>query len=206
MDIFELKREQSKLAVKIQLHDAFTTVKTVGGMACVEQNGKLITCVVVCELPSLQVLEKKTYVLTDPLRYRDDLIAYREMPALLEAFNQLEQEPDVLLVHSSGIAHPRRMGVASHIGLLLQKSTIGVEEKLSFGRVEDGKIVVSNDVCGFEVTTREFSKPVYASPGHLITLGSTLRVVQQTIQYPHKLPEPLHIARKVAKKKAQELV
>ena len=146
MDLFELKKEQYKLAQRVVLRDYLSSVKTIGGTACVELNGKIAGFVVVCEFPSMTLKEKKWYVLNDPLPCRQDFVAFREVPALVEAFNLLDEEPDVVFVHGSGILHPRGIGLASHLGLVLNKPTIGVDEKLGFGRVEKGKVVVDADV------------------------------------------------------------
>ena len=205
MDVVELKREQLKLASKIVLRDGFTSIKTIAGVDCIAVQDKLLACIVVCEFPSLRILEKKTYLLNDALPYREGFQDYREMPAIIEAYNKLDQEPDILLVNGNGIVHPRRIGLASHLGLALNKPTIGIAESLTLGRVEKGKIILYNEIVGFEIKTREFSKPVYVSPGHLISLGSVLNVIPQTIQYPHKMPEPLHLAHKVGKKKGKEM-
>src|SRR3989344_3662393 len=201
MDQFELKKEQLKLAPKIVLRDGFDSIKTIGGVDCMVVGDKLLACVVVCEFPSFKILESKTYLLHNPLSYSPGYEAYREMPAIIDAYNQLEQEPDILLVSGSGIVHPRRIGLASHVGLALNKSTIGITEKVSFGKVEQGKIIIYNEISGFEIRTREHSNPIYVSPGHLISLGSVLNLIPKTIQYPHKLPEPLHLARKMMRKK-----
>ncbi len=201
MDLVELKKEQLKLAAKVVLRDSFSTLKTIGGIDCVAHGNELIAAVVVCEFPSMKLLEAKTYVLADPFRYVPGFQAYREMPAMIEAYNQLEQEPDLLIVSGAGIAHPRKIGLASHLGLILNKATIGVTENLIVGRVQQGKIMLDHEIVGFEIKTREHSNSIYISPGHLVSLGMTLQVIPQLIRYPHKMPEPLHIAHKMARKK-----
>ncbi len=206
MDVFELKKEQLRLAPKVELRDAFAKVKTIGGVDCVAYGNKLIACAVVCAYPSLELIEKTTYILNDPLPYKPGFQAYREMPAMIEAYNQLEEEPDVLLVSGQGIAHPRRLGIASHLGLSLNRPTIGITQKLLFGWIESGKIVARNEIIGFEVRTREHANPVYVSPGHLASLGSTINIISDTIRFPHKMPEPLHIAHKIARKKGKNMV
>src|SRR3989344_2790678 len=187
MDLLELKREQLKLSSKIVLQDSFSDIRTIGGATCLQMGEKLVASVVVCEFPSLKMKEPKTAVLTNPLPYKTGYLAYREMPALIEAYNQLEQEPDVLLVRGNGILHPRRLGMASHLGLALNKSTIGVTEKLLMGKVEQGKVTFNGEILGFEITTKEHANPVYASPGHLVTLGSVLNIVSKTIIFPHTI-------------------
>src|SRR3989338_1373149 len=151
MDTFELKKEQLKLAPKVELKDGFTRIKTIGGAACFPVGNKLLAGGVVCEFPSLNLLEKHTYLLSDPLNYIPGFSAYREMPALIEAYNQLEQEPDLLLVNGVGIAHPRKIGLASHLGLALNLPTIGITSKLLAGKVQQGKIILNNEVVGFEI-------------------------------------------------------
>jgi len=200
MDTFELKREQQRLASRILLNDGFTSVKKIAGIDtfAVSKN-ELIANVIVCEFPSFKFLEQKSYVLHDPLPYAPGFSAYREMPAMIEAYNKLDEEPDVILVKGEGILHPRRIGLASHLGLILNKPTIGVMAKLPYGKVEKGKILFNNEIAGFEITTKEHANPVYISPGHLITLGSALNLVSKSIIFPHKMPEPLHLAHKLLK-------
>ena len=206
MDTFELKREQLKLAVKVELRDDCTTIKTIGGAECLAYGSKLLASVVVCEFPSLKVLEHKTYFLSDALPYQPGFTAYREMPALIEAYNQLEQEPDIFMVKGEGILHPRRIGLASHLGLALNKATFGIQENLFIGTVEQGKIFLNNELVGFEVMTREHAKSLYISPGHLVSLGSILRLTKETLRFPHKMPEPLHLAHKLGKRILKEKI
>lgn len=206
MDLIELKREQQKLARKIVLADRCTTIKTIGGITCtVIDNNNILALVVVCAFPSFELKEKTSFILHDPLPYKPDYIAYREMPAMIEAYNLLEQEPDLVLVSGSGILHPRQCGIASHLGLALNIPTIGVTEFLSLGKVENGKIILDNQIAGFEIKTREYANPLYVSPGHHISLGSVLHLLPQTIKTPHKMPEPLHLAQKIARKKVKGL-
>jgi len=184
----------------ILLNDGFSTVKTVAGIEAVVKDNDLIASVVLCEFPSFKIIEKQTYLLSNPLPYKPGYLAYREMPAMIEAYNQLEEEADLIIVKGPGVNHPRKFGLAAHLGLALGKSTIGVSEKLTFGKIEKGNIILNNEIVGFEVKTREHANPVYVSPGHLITLGSSLDLISKMIIHPHKMPEPLHIAHKVAKK------
>ncbi len=204
MDTFELKREQRKLAYKVILRDNFDRIETIGGITCVS-SGKNILATVVVLNKQLELLEKQSYLFENSLSYKLGFEGFREVPAMIEAVNLLEKEPDVLLVSGEGVLHPR-LGVASHLGFSLNIPTIGVSEKLVTGKVENGKVFVSGEIKGFEVTTKEFARPVYISPGHLISLGSCLDLVRKTLKQPHKLPEPLHIAQRVAKKKVKRVV
>ncbi|MBI4983373.1 endonuclease V [Candidatus Woesearchaeota archaeon] len=205
MDALELEKEQLKLAPKIVLRDGFTSVKTLAGIDTFPLgNNKLLASVVVCEFPSLKLIEHQTYLLHDPLPYKPGFSAYREMPAMIEAYNKLDQDPDVILVKGEGILHPRKIGIAAHLGLILNKPTIGVSRSLLLGRIEKGKIIYHNEIVGFEITTRQHANPVYVTPGHLISLGSVLLLISKAVVYPHKIPEPLHLAHKLAKRCIKE--
>jgi len=205
MDLHELKKEQLKLAPRIILKDSFIKPKTIGAVDCVLVGSKLLACVVVCDFPSFEVKEKKTFVLPDPLPYKPGFAAYRELPAIVEAFNMLEEEPDLLLIKGHGIIHPRKFGIAAHLGLVLNLPTIGVTEKLLIGTVEKGKVFLKDEIAGFEIKTKEHANPLYVSPGHQVAIGTVLNLIPKMIKYPHKLPEPLHLAHKIAKKKAKKL-
>lgn len=200
MDLFELKREQAKLSYHVKLEDSFLKIETIGAAECQVLGTKILATIVVCEFPSFKIKEHKTYVLDSPLPYKLGFVAYREMPAIVEAFNQLEEEPDILLVKGEGILHPRRLGIASHLGLELNIPTIGVQDTLTFGNPQEGKVLLDNEVLGFEIKTKKFSNSLFVSPGHNVSLDSVLKIIPQMIAYPHKLPEPLHLAHKLGRR------
>lgn len=200
MDLFQLTKEQRTLAAKIILRDGFSKVKIIAGARTVSIQNKLSAVIITCTFPECQLLEVQSYQLANPLPYKPGLEAYREMPALIEAYNRLEQEPDIIMVYGTGILHPLRFGVAAHVGLAVNKPSLGVIDSLPYGRVQQGKIFLNDDLAGFEVRTRAHANPIYISPGHLISLGSTLKIIEQTIKYPHKMPEPLHLAHKMARR------
>jgi len=206
MDTFELKKEQFKLAPKVSLRDGFEEVKTIGGVICLPFKNSILAYVVVCEYPSMKLIEKRKYVLHNPLPHKPGYDAYRMMPAMIEAYNMLNKEPEILFVKGDGILHPRKIGLASHLGLVLNKSVIGINDKLKLGKVEQGKIMFANKGVGFEIKTKEHAKPIYITQGHLISLGSMLKIVKKTILFPHKIPEPIHLAQKFAKNKIKRII
>ena len=200
MDIRPLIKEQRKYAARIKLQDAISKPKTIGGAATSCVNGKLVAAVAVIDAKTCELIEKSTYVIENPLPYRLHFEAYRDMPAILEAFNLLENDPDILIVKGNGILHPQKCGLASHIGLSLNIPTIGVSDKLTLGVKEEGKIYVDSVLCAIEITTREHANPLYVSPGYLVCVGTAISIVKNVGRTPHKLPEPIHIAHKIAKK------
>ena len=96
--------------------------------------------------------------------------------------------------------------MASQVGILLDTATIGVAKSLSLGEVKDKTIYVEKEARGYELVTREHARPIYISPGHKISLKTSLEVVKKCIRFPHKLPEPLHLAQKLGNRVKKEMV
>jgi deoxyribonuclease V len=199
MNLDSLKDEQRKLAEKISLIDGFKRVKYYGGVAQAFVHDTVLSCVVVCD-SSLKLVERNIAEQKTTFPYRPGFQAYREMPAMLAAYEGIVQKPDVILVQGHGILHPRRLGIASHFGLTIDTPTIGVAKKLLVGRIENGKAYVGTEHRGFVVRTKEHANPLVISPGYKVSLGTALKVVQDCIKLPHKLPEPLHIAQRLVNK------
>lgn len=204
VDFDKLKKEQLKLSESVILKDSFKKVETVAGIDQTYVKDDVISHIVVCDYKTINVIEKQTATAKAPIPYKPGFLAYRELPAMVQAYNQLEHSPDVIIVDGHGIAHPRRFGIASHFGLIINKPTIGIAKALVAGTVENGKIYVETELRGFELTTKEHATPIYVSPGHMISLGTALRLVRECTRPPHKLPEPLHLAHRGARREMKE--
>lgn len=135
--------------------------------------------------------------------YIPGLLSFREIPMLLAAWDGLPEKPDVLIVDGVGIAHPRRVGIASHLGLILDTPAIGCaksvlvgtyeepnEEPGAFSYLYDPK---TTEIIGAAVRTKKGVRPVFISPGHLITLEESIEVVLAATRK-HRLPEPTRMA------------
>lgn len=205
IDIAKLKAEQISLAKKVVCREEFDKVKLVAGVDQAFINDEVISAIVVCDYKTLKLVEEKYAIVKAAIPYIPGYLSYREAPAIVEAYGKLEQKPDVLIVDGNGILHPRRIGMASHVGILLDLPTIGVAKNLLLGNVMDREVMVGNEVRAFELVTKEHAKPIYVSIGHKITLGSSVRIVKESMVYPHKLPEPLHLAHKKANEVRQQL-
>ncbi|MFC1734087.1 endonuclease V [candidate division KSB1 bacterium] len=205
MNKSKLKLEQIKLAEKVLTNDVFDEINYIGGcdQAFTDDN-KIISSVVVLD-KNMKVIDSATAVVECKMPYIPGYLFYREAPAILEAFNKLKQKPDILIVDSNGILHPRRIGMASHVGVVLDIPTIGVAKNLMMGRVSDGKIEVDKEIRAVEVRTREHAKPLFVSPGHKISLRTAVELVKKSIIHPHKLPEQLHLAHRFANKKKKNM-
>lgn len=136
-----------------------------------------------------------------PFPYVPGLLSFREIPMLLQAWDRLVVKPDVIMADGVGIAHPRRLGIASHLGLALSIPTIGVAKSVLVGAYEmpddipgaSAPLVHRGEVVGAALRTRKGVKPVFVSPGHLITLEESIALVLSAVKR-HRLPEPTRLA------------
>jgi len=164
------------------------------------ENEKIISAVVVLAYPSLKVVERAFAVMPVNFPYIPGLLAFREAPAIAEAFKRLRRKPEVLFVDGCGVNHPRFAGLATHVGVSLDVATIGVAKKLLCGRGEipekEGEateIRFKGRVVGFFLKSKRGCRPIIVAPGHKISLSTALELTKRCIRK-HKLPEPTRIA------------
>jgi deoxyribonuclease V len=200
MNVRDLKKEQLRLAKKVVVKDDFDEINYIGGCDQAYVDHKVISAVVVLDANTLEVVEKKYATADAPIQYIPGFLSYRESPAVVEAVAKLKQKPDVLMVDGNGILHPRKIGMASHLGILLDMPTIGVAKKLLLGEEKDGKIIVEEETRGAVLKTKEHAKPIYISIGHRVSLKTAKDMVKKCMVEKHKLPEPLHEAHKYSNK------
>ena len=198
IDVDKLKGEQLKLAKKVVLKDSFSELGTIGGVDQAFHNDNVISAIVVCDCKTMEVKEKAYAILKTNIPYITGFLAYREGPAISEAYAKIQQKPDVMIFDGNGILHPRKCGLASHMGVILDQASIGVAKQLIAGELKNNKIYVGNEARAELVVTKEHSKPLYISPGHKISLKTSVEIVKNCMRYPHKLPEPLHHAHRYA--------
>ena len=199
LNVFDkLKVEQLKLAKKVILKDSFDKLELVAGVDQAYHQNDVISAIVVCDYKTMEIKEKTFAVVKAKIPYLTGFLAYREGPAISEAFVKLSIQPDVMMLDGNGILHPRKFGLASHMGVLLDIPSIGIAKQLLIGDVKEYKIYVDKELRGELVTTREHSRPIYISPGHKISLRTSVEIVKNCLKFPHKLPEPLHLAHRYA--------
>src|SRR5215468_10275165 len=153
--------------------------------------------VVVLSLPALRVIETAGVRSVAKFPYVPGLLSFREAPSLLEAWKKLKTKPDVLMLDGQGIAHPRRFGIACHVGVLLDLPTIGCAKSILVGKYGElgfeagsrSPLVDRGEQVGVALRTKNKVAPVYVSPGHLIDLDSAVDLVlRSTAKY--RVPEP----------------
>mgnify|MGYP002780668200 FL=1 len=153
--------------------------------------------VVVLRLDTLETVEEAGVVSTAPFPYIPGLLSFREIPALLEAWQKLQTEPDVVMFDGHGTAHPRRIGIASHAGLFLNRPTFGCGKSVLTGKFEEpapergawSPMQNRGETIGAALRTKNRVNPVFVSPGHLLDLETALRLTLQT-DGGYRIPEP----------------
>jgi deoxyribonuclease V len=190
---------QRELAGRIDTRTPLTHCEFVAG-ADVSYNRfspTFYAAVVVLRADDWTIVETQGAVRESPFPYIPGLLSFREAPVLLEAFAKLKSVPDAVMLDGQGVAHPRRLGIASHVGLWLDLPCIGCAKSRLTGTYKEpaqkagslAPLVDRGQVIGSVVRTKDRVKPLFVSAGHKIDLPSAVRLVLQACQG-YRLPEP----------------
>lgn len=180
-------------------------VRRVAGVDVSVKGNRSRAAVAILSFPALLPLESVTAEQDTPFPYVPGLLSFREGPVLVEAFEKLTEAPDIFLFDGMGIAHPRRLGIASHLGLWLGRPTVGCGKTRLVGEAEEpaadkGSASPLTDRglrIGTLLRTRTGVAPVYVSPGHLCDIDSATAIVMATTCR-YRLPEPIRAAHRIA--------
>jgi deoxyribonuclease V len=162
----------------------------------------LLTAVILTfSWPSLDLIESAHHVCRVTFPYVPGLLSFREVPPLIEAYRKIGRKPDVLLCDGQGIAHPRRLGFAAHLGLYLGIPTVGCaksrlcgdHDSLSLRKGSSKPLILYGDRVGLVFCSRDGVKPIYISPGHLSDIPSSKRLISRCLRR-YRIPEPLRLA------------
>jgi deoxyribonuclease V len=203
----EARAIQQTLRRRVVTRDRLGRVRRVAGVdASYERGtGRICAAVAVLALPELELVERAVVRRKTRFPYLPGYLSFREAPAALAALAKLRSLPDLLLCDGQGYAHPRRFGLACHLGLLADLPSIGVAKSLLVGTHGDvpqkkgswAPLVQEGEVLGAVLRTREGVRPVYVSIGHRISLETAIeRVLACTPRY--RLPEPIRWAHRLA--------
>jgi len=168
--------------------------------------------IVVVSYPALEVVESIIERVPTRMPYIPGLLSFRELPAVIQAYRQLSVDPQLLMVDGHGIAHPRFLGIAAHLGLHLNKPAIGIAKKKLFGHYEapgenrgDYTLLCNGDkVLGNVLRTRVGVKPVFVSPGYHVSVATARDWVIRCLTG-YKLPEPTRQADRLASRRLKHL-
>lgn len=194
---------QKQLAAQVRLQPLQKPIELVAGadISFNKFSSTIYAGIVLLSYPSMEKIGHSLVTTSTDFPYIPGLLSFREIPALLEAWQQLAQKkdckPDIILLDGQGIAHPRRLGIASHFGLLTDMPTIGCAKKVLVGQFTMPKLQAGSssplmhkeEQVGVVLRTRQNVKPMFISPGHKISFVESVEIVLQcTSKY--RLPEP----------------
>ncbi|MEW6456550.1 MAG: endonuclease V [Acidobacteriota bacterium] len=197
---------QEKLAPRVKIVKFKRKIEHVGGAdVSYSKHNKSIGIIAILNLDTLKMVEFKTSTQPISFPYIPGLLSFREIPCLLNAFKKLHILPDLLIVDGNGIAHPRKIGIASHMGILLNIPTIGCAKKPFYPtEIPENYIGAfkymknkKEEIVGVSLRTRENVKPVYISPGHLINFEESIEIILKVSRF--RIPEPLRFAHTIGK-------
>jgi len=202
---------QLRLSKKLIFEDALPeAVDYVAGVDIAYLEGTSVGAVAVLDFSTLSQVEVQVAHVKTYFPYIPTLLSFREIPPAYSAIKKLHNKPDVFLVDGQGFAHPYGLGFASHLGLILDKPTIGVAKSLLCGKVEQNveygwaPLKYKGEVIGAEVVTKQGTKPVYVSVGHRVSLKRATEIVLEcTGKY--RLPEPIRRAHIIADEEKRRL-
>jgi deoxyribonuclease V len=200
-----LREEQINLSKKISLKDDFQDIVTVAGIDVAYPDNEFheaCGACVILDYDTMQVIEESVIFSPTDFPFISTYFSYRELPIVQKLINRLWSTPSLILLDGNGIIHPARCGFASHAGITLDIPTIGVAKTLLYGIVKDSQVIIEKEQRGYAFSLKPGSKLIYVSPGHRVSLKTSLEVVNHLCS--SKNPEPLRLAHQLAKKNLQQ--
>ncbi|EKE02566.1 MAG: hypothetical protein ACD_20C00358G0003 [uncultured bacterium] len=201
---------QKELADKIIEQNMFEKIDYIAGVDVSQpafmQQGILYAAVCILSFPELELVEQVHHFQETDFPYIPGLLAFREAPVIINALEKVKTKPDIIIADGHGISHPRKLGIASHIGVLTGHITIGCAKSILVGKPEKElppkkgsyvPLIYHNKIIGNVLRTKDKVNPVYVSIGNKITLDKATEIVLAcTTKY--RLPEPTRLAHQYA--------
>lgn len=207
IDIIKLEKEQLKLSKRLEIKDKidFSLADKLGAVDVTFIKNKILCCFIICNR-EFEIIDQAYFIEKIRFPYISGFRAYRELPVIVSVFEKLREIPDIIFVPGQGIIHPR-LGIASHLSLSIGGiPTIGVSNSIIDCEIKNNNIIKNGKKIGKVLISKAKSKPMYISPGNLISIDTAFNLSNEFINPPHKKPEPLHLAGKYLKKVKKELI
>jgi len=190
---------QKRLRERVRVEPLRKKIETVAGadISFNKFDPVVYAGVVVLRLPSLEVVEEVGVVSETKFPYVPGLLSFRESPSVLEAWAKLKTEPDAVMFDGQGIAHPRRVGIASHVGLIIKRPTFGCAKSVLVGKFDEPgeergswtPLVDRGETIGAALRTKTRVQPIFVSPGHLVDLEGAVELTLRC-DGGYRQPEP----------------
>ena len=200
---------QTSLAGRVQFTPLRRNPTVVAGIDCAfsKDGQRILAAVVVLKLPEFELVETASDAREVTFHYIPGLLSFREAPVCITAVEKLTSLPDLFIVDGQGIAHPRRLGLAAHLGLFFDEPTIGCAKSRLTGDFEEPRLekgahtllTAQSETIGAVVRTRSGVKPVFVSVGNKCVLDDAISIVL-TCALKYRLPEPARLAHKAVGK------
>jgi len=201
----EFEKEQENLSKKLKIKKLNKKIKIVGGVDVYYYKNIGVGSFILMD-ENFEIIEKKFYKDEVSFPYIPGFLSYRELKFMIGAYKKLKIKPDLIFVDGNGILHPRKFGIASCLGLLIKKPTIGCAKKLLLGeyekielkRGEKSPIIFNSEIIGYALCTKDNVKPIFISPGNLIDFEDCIKYTLIFSKY--RIPQPIRIAHIEARK------
>lgn len=190
---------QNELRSRLNITAFDKAITTIGGsdISFNKYSEVVYAGIIIFSYPDLKVLERSTVISKTKFPYISGLLAFREVPALLEAWDKLKIKPDVLVLDGQGIAHERRLGIATHFGIIANTPTLGCAKSRLAGRYEEpanemfaeSPMYDKGELIGTALKTKRNCKPVFISPGNMIDMRQSVDLIKNCIKG-YRIPEP----------------
>ena len=201
---------QERLRGKVSTSDSYTEIRLIAGadVSYSRNENSVHAAVAVFSFPELRLIEQRTATVKTTFPYIPGLLTFREGPALIECFKKIDNIPDAIIFDGQGICHPRRMGIASHMGVLLDIPSIGCAKSHLFGgfripAAAKGSYTYIQDsdgaIIGACLRTRTGVRPIFVSIGHKVSLKTSVDVIMRCATR-YRMPEPSRFAHTLAEK------
>jgi deoxyribonuclease V len=213
--VTEARAMQDMLRVKLKPSDDFTAANLIAGIDVGYDPARELAhaSIVTMKLANMKITEQVQAFVPVDFPYIPGLLSFREIPAILAAMAELSRMPDLLMVDGQGIAHPRRMGIAAHLGVILDMPSIGVAKSRLTGNFtmpgthkgDNSPLILNKERIGTVLRSRDNVKPLFISPGHRMSLETAVAITSQCLTR-YRLPEPTRLADKFSKCKTGALL
>lgn len=209
-DVPRARQLQARLAARVRLQDAFPPLGHVAGVDVGFEEGGAVTraAAVLLDADSMQPLAEAVARLPTRMPYLPGLLSFRELPAVLAALAQLPQVPDLVFVDGHGVAHPRGLGIAAHLGVITDLPTLGVAKKILVGRHDPvgptrgdrQPLLHQGQVIGTVLRSKDGIQPLIVSAGHRVSQATAAELALAAGRG-YKLPEPTRLADRIASRR-----